>query len=523
MRFILSRRALLSFPAALPPLSCPRRNGIVAAAAAAALSSGGRTGLRCALTTGGSLRCFSHTPTRLSGSTGILQCSMPCLGDLGVCARGKSHDANRYSVRLHGTVTAFKHRRGYGFVLAEGVVAATPPRRHRYVALEPQAAADNQAGEAKTNPSPPAAQEEMLKELPKPFFFTRGSLLGGFYVTEGERVSFAVAPVRRGEGINRRVSGDLQSNRPGGADDRALTAEEFSLGSSEEASDGPTDPGASGTPSPLHFVAVDFRYYDAKTGEETPIAPLTLYGKVVEWDAEEGFGVIAELDVRRQFHEDAPRFPFSLKNVDLAFGTELRAGRYVRFCLEPAAPVHSGASEDPAVATALTSGAGAAADAAESVELVAQRVIIDATMERRKGASGRPLVLADAAPGTMTSESRFSGVVRELKTPNFGFIQDDLSGESIFFHLSNASSRVRAGDRVTYLLREIEYGKHAGKKGCFDVLVDEMASGRVPGEARNGRATAAAGSAGRDRQETAAGLRSKAPRAEDDLDFELLD
>ncbi|KAG5509767.1 hypothetical protein GH5_05634 [Leishmania sp. Ghana 2012 LV757] len=524
MLSIFSRRVLLTLPAASPLLSFTHRNNIVAADA---LSSGVRMSLRCALTSGLSLRYFSNTPTRLSDSAGIVHCSKLCLGDFGVRAKGKPHDASRYSVRLHGTVTAFKHRRGYGFVLGEGVTAAAQPHRHRYVPLAPQAAAaDGKGINTEPDPSPSSAQEEVLKELPKSFFFTRGSLQGGFYVTEGERVSFTVAPVRRGEGINRRVAGDAHSTRKDDADDGALAAAnaaELSPRSAEGWLDEPNDTGASSTPSQHHLVAVDFRYYDAKTGKETPITPLTLYGKVVEWDAEEGFGMIAELDTRRQFHEDAPRFPFCLNNVDLALGTELRAGRYVRFCLEPAVPVHGGANEDSAAATTLTTGAGAAGGAAECVELVAQRVIIDTTMERRKGISGRPLVLADAAPGTMSSESRFSGVVRELKADSFGFIQDDLSGESIFFHLSNSSSRVKAGDRVTYLLREIDHGKHAGKKGCFDVLVDETAASRMPDAFDSDRAAAGAGNAGWRRQDHAAARRSKTQRDGDDLDFELLD
>ncbi|CAG9571307.1 conserved hypothetical protein [Leishmania major strain Friedlin] len=475
-------------------------------------------GLSCALTSGLSLRCFSNTPARLSCGAGILHCSKLCLSGFGDPAQGRLHNANHGAVRLHGTVTAFKHRRGYGFVLAEGVAASAPPLKHTYVALDTHAAA------ARNNGVPPA-REEACNELHKSFFFTRSALMGGFYVTEGERVSFAVVAVPPGKGINRRVAGDSPSTRKDDGDHAALggaETAEFLLGSPEGELEEDSSAATSDTQSQLHRIAVSLRYYDAKTGKETPISPLTLYGKIVEWDAAAGVGVIAELDTRRQYHEDAPRFPFSLESVDLALGTELRSGRYVRFCLEPATHAQGGGGEDTAAAVTPTSGAEAAADVDEDVELVAQRVIIDSSMERRKGVFGRPLVLADAAPGTMTSESRFSGVVREVKADHFGFIQDDLSGESIFFHLSNASSRVKAGDRVTYLLREVEYGKHTGKKACFDVLIDQTVTSRARDAASDCGASAGAGNAGGHHRKHAAERRSKTARDEDDLDFELL-
>ncbi|CAJ1987388.1 Cold-shock DNA-binding domain containing protein [Leishmania donovani] len=510
-----SCRVLLTLPAALPPLSFTRRSDVVATAA---LRTGSRMGLSCALTSGLSPRCFSNTPARLSCGAGILHRSKLCLSGFGEPAQGRPHSTNHGAVRLHGTVTAFKHRRGYGFVLAEGIAASAPPLKHTYVALDTHAAAAR-------NDGVPPAREEPCNELHKSFFFTRSALMGGFYVTEGERVSFAVVPVPPRKGINRRVAGDSPSSCKDDGDHAALAAAEtaeFSLGSPEGGLEEDSSAVTSDTQSQPHRIAVSLRYYDDKTGKEKPISPLTLYGKIVEWDAAAGVGVIAELDTRRQYHEDAPRFPFSLENVDLALGTELRSGRYVRFCLEPATPAHSGGGEDTAAAATPTSGAEAAADVDEDVELVAQRVIIDSTMERRKGAFGRPLVLADAAPGTMTSESRFSGVVREVKVDHFGFIQDDLSGESIFFHFSNTSSKVKAGDRVTYLLREVEYGKHAGKKACYDVLIDQTSTSRAPGAASDRGASAGAGDAGEHHRKHAAERRSKTARDEDDLDFELL-
>ncbi|GET87144.1 hypothetical protein, conserved [Leishmania tarentolae] len=508
-------RVLLTLPAALPSLCFGRRGDLVAAASPRA---GRGMGLSCALTSGLSFRCVSHTPARLSCNTGVLRCSKLSLGSFGEPAQDRPYNANHRTVRLHGTVTAFKHRRGYGFVLAEGIAASAPPSKHRYVALEAHAAA---AG----NDGAQAAREEACHNLHKSFFFTRSALLGGFYVTEGERVSFAVAPVPPRKGINRRIADDSSSSRKDDGDHSSVVATEsaeFSLDNPEGELEEDSSAAKCHAQSQPHWTAVSLRYYDAATGKETPISPLTLYGKIVEWDVAEGVGMIAELDTRRQFHEDAPRFPFSLESVDLAFGTELRPGRYVRFCLEPSTPVHSGSGEDTASAAMPTGGTESAGDADEGLELVAQRVIIDSTMERRKGVFGRPLVPADAAPGTVTSESRFCGVVREVRADHFGFIQDDLSGESIFFHISNTSSRVKAGDRVTYLLREVGHGKHAGKKACYDVLVDKTSTNRSPDDSSDDGVAAGAGDARGHHQKHAAEGRAKTVRDADGFDFELL-
>ncbi|KAG5509450.1 hypothetical protein JKF63_06760 [Porcisia hertigi] len=520
--FMFSRRRLFKVCVTSPHLIFSHRTHVVTTAA---LSTSHKVSWGCALMSGLALRAFSNTPAQFGCSAGTLSYSKPCLGGFGAPGHDRRQGAGHSAVRLHGTITAFKHRRGYGFVLAEGVAAAAHPHRQTYVALESQTTTTADKGVLSEQ------EEEAGRDLPKSFFFTRAALHGGFYVTEGEQVSFSVSPLRHGEGVGRRVAGDSPSSGKEDGDPTAVAVadtEELSLGS-EQAELREHSSAATKKTSSQNHVAIDLRYYDAKTGKETPISPLMLYGKIVEWDAAEGLGMIAELDTRKQYHENAPRFPFSLENADLSLGTELRIGRYVRFCLEPASPLQVDGSEDTAAAATPVTAAGAAAaaaapDGSEDVELVAQRVIIDTTMERRKGAIGRPLVPANAAPGTMTSESRFSGVVREVKGAQFGFIQDDLSGESIFFHLSNASVKVKTGDRVTYLLREVAHGKHAGKKACYDVLIDEAATSRLPSALSDQRAATDDGDTGGGRRQAhAAKRRSKTAHDEEDLDFDLLD
>lgn len=391
-----------------------------------------------------SLRRFSatHALRVPCANHGFLHPSRPCLAD------AEPPTFPLPTQRLHGTVTAFKHRRGYGFVLAEGVATPSKPRpphaahgKATYVPLAPAepttAAAPSEAAATATN----AADVEAA--LHQTYFFRRADLNGGFYVTEGERVSFAVVP-----------SADARAKRA--APTRSIAgdgaADVFGLGDEAE-----PDPAGAST----HCKAADVAYYDVKTGNETPITPITLRGVVVEYDAGDGHGVLAELDTRKQLHDDAPRFPFGMEQLDLGVGRDVSVGSYVRFCLEPAEESGAGASR-----------------------LVPNRITRDSRAEQRRGANGRPLVPAGAAPGSVTARTRFHGVVREVRT-SFGFIVDDLSGESIFFHCSNAQSRIRSGDRVTYLLRELVHGKHAGKKGCFDVQLDRdgaqsAASGGAP-------------------------------------------
>ncbi|EPY30389.1 hypothetical protein AGDE_09468 [Angomonas deanei] len=263
--------------------------------------------------------------------------------------------------RLQGTVTGFKQRRGYGFILTEGIAAKDVTE---------------------------------VPEMGKEFFFTRYALDGGHYVTEGERVSFTpTTTIRDGK----------------------------SLG-----------------------MAKSIKYYNAITNEERSILPLSLEGKVVEWDPVEGTGVIVELDMKGRFHEDGPRFTVSLEELDLAPGAELYEGRYVRFC---------------------SSAAGA-----EGTLPVAQRVIVNRKAERERGAKGRPLVPQGADSDEVTDQTRLFGTVREIRDGKFGFIIDDLSGGSLFFPYTSKLRHARRGGRHGFLPpTRGGGGEHTGKPMCLNV------------------------------------------------------
>lgn len=312
--------------------------------------------------------------------------------------------------RLHGTVTAFKHRRGYGFITGEGVISGDAS----FILSELK-----KRGEGDVEGRDGYGQ----------YFFNRRSLDGGFFVTEGERVSFSVVPYNNSAGQ-----------------------------------------GGSGGGGGHHFRAVSIRFYDRRTKKETLITPPTLRGVVVKWDKVQGHGVIGELDTEGKYHPAlSPKFFFTVEEMDLAPGAEMREGRYVRFCVED--------------------GAGDEEGAVESAEgQNASRVIIDASMERKKGALGNPMLPPGARESTGADvQSRFSGVVREVVSSDggaarYGFVTDDLTGESIFFHGSDAFKGVKNGDQVTYLLREMTIGKHQGKKACFNIRRHDTASRAAAGD-----------------------------------------
>lgn len=311
-------------------------------------------------------------------------------------------------LRMHGTVTAFKHRRGYGFVLGEGIVGGP-------VSASGIGATDR----AQTSATPAAAPDA------PPFIFNRAALMGGFYITEGERIAFDV------------------EQRPIGLQSLGASTDSFRV-VDENLRDG-TEAGlvAKGDEETGKMsVAARIRMYDAKTQTERPIEPVTIRGRVVGWDAVTGTGTIGELDTKGEYHDDAPKFSVALDDFDLSPGTELRAGRYVRFCLEE--------------------------DDAESDVRSARRVIIDRSMEQRHGVHGRPIIPSNTPRG-QSSSTRFAGTITQLNE-RFGFVLDDYSNGSIFMHNSSVSEKgLQEGERVTYLLREVNMGKHAGKRACFDV------------------------------------------------------
>lgn len=411
------------------------------------------------LTAGLSTRSFSTSSTRLAATGLFHPCDVRLRRSAFKPLSGDAASPQQPAVRLHGTVTGFKHRRGYGFVLAEGVVPGTS--RPLYRAL------NSTGAEAEEDPAGSAAAAA-ADALHQTYFFTRQSLGGGFFVTEGERVSFAVQTVDPSVGTRRHLGAQPLPPLPT-ASSAGDIAEEFSLDAEEAGGAATQDAAAAATTTDtsLRQCAVKLRFYNLKTHAETAVTPITLHGKIVEWDEKAGRGVVAELDVDHVHHADAPRFPVAAEDLDLSASAHMFAGRYVRFCLGPAnAP---GGAEGEGEEGETGSAAAAAATINEDAPLVARRVVVDETAERRFGAGGRPLIPASADPATASDMMRFSGVVRDIRNGRFGFITDDLSGESIFFHSTNARADVQVNDAVSYLLREMTAGKHAGKKGCFDV------------------------------------------------------
>ncbi|KAK7201646.1 Cold-shock DNA-binding domain containing protein [Novymonas esmeraldas] len=477
MLSLFSRRVLLALPVAatpppLPPclLRCTHR--VSAATAIGSAGAAAAAAPRGALVTGASLRTFTHTAARLRCTAGVLCCTPVRLSVSNVVA-GTARQPRR---RLHGTVTAFKHRRGYGFVLAEGVV---PPASHAD-AVVAAAAAPEAGGTTEV-----AAREDGSAGLHETYFFTRSALGGAFYVMEGERVSFNVA-------MQTPKAHRVSSADDHGAADGAEAALE--LGKSE-------------APSAARPVAVKVRCYDAKTGRETPTAPQLLHGIVMEWDAHTQSGTVAELDLRGKLNSDAPRFPIALEDADLHPETEIYVGRCIRFCLE--AVQSAGNVLDDAAAN----------DAGEEATLKARRWIVDRYMELQHKTQGTaPLVSATAAP-----EVRLSGTVREMNGASFGFVRDDVRGESIFFHISAVlSPAVRVGDRVTYIVRESPRKKHQGRRECFDVVVDGTAPLPLLEEVDGTAAGGAPAQAGR-RSSSSSATRTTASRANEEFDFDLLD
>lgn len=405
-----------------------------------------------------------HTPLfRLLGSTAMLFTASKAPRDRPIFASTNSTAAAPVAVfpRLHGTVTGYKHRRGYGFILAEGVVGE-----------EPAATAGGDAAS-----SPPVDVSKLMTS----YFFTRNALMGGFYITEGERVSFDVE--------ERQSKGRLP--KPGFEARQkpkfvAIEAEEHAPTAAAAAAPAAAD----GNEGGVLNLAVRVQMLDLKTGCESPVEPIALRGKIVRWDAARGLGVIGELDTEGDYHADAPKFFVCLDDCDLIPGMELRSGRYVRFCVEKEDTAAAATSADVESSSLLSS----RAEMNSSGLPVARRVAVDRSMENRLAVVGRPLAPAGAARGTVTACTRFYGTVRDM-TAVFGFVQDELSGESIFFHISNARSKgLQAGDHVSYLLRELTHGRHTGKKASFDVRRERKPAAGSGGD--GGRAAAAGAVAG---------------------------
>ncbi|CCW67869.1 unnamed protein product [Phytomonas sp. Hart1] len=363
--------------------------------------------------------------------------------------------------RMHGTVSVFKNRRGYGFVTAKGFVGGPP------VSL-------------------PFPMDRLLDK----YFFTRASLSGGFRVNEGENVSFEIWERKGAQPFRMPGSGSF-------GEASSMTTGYVPL--HESVSKPIVTPTMVELPDDnfnnderLLHLAMRMCFYDIETNKESSISPTSLSGKVIKWDPIEGRGVISELDTDGHFHQDAPCFELTLDVMDISPGTEMRVGRYVRFCVDeegkhdgvenfiPTLSMGRKGVDDLSPTTSVTS--GELQPTSSTVPLRQARcAIIDVTAERTNAVVGVPIVPASAPIGTMNESTRFSGTIRLLEE-NFGFVKDDLEGDSIFFHLSNVSSqRLKVGERVTYLLRMLNHGKHLGKKACFDMR--RMKSGEDPREA----------------------------------------
>lgn len=444
------------------------------------------------------------------------------------------------SVRLQGTVTAFKHRRGYGFVLAEGYT------KKSWEIMKERLERD-EAGEERRKPEGPQTKAKMAKNgeqrrgdegvadpslLPAghDFFFTRGAMGGGFYITEGEHVSFRVKQLSEKDaaGVGRRrrhryVSrGQLSDDEDAGAGD--------------------------GRQGGHLFSAIGLRRYDPETGEEGRILPVAIQGVVTAWDAVAGVGTISELDVDGNLHDDAPTFTVLLEDVDLSPvasspDSYIDKGRYVKFCV--------GSTRS----TADSDGAAEGADDKKKVKKLerprALRVILDINMERKCGVVRPPPGAADSSRSTASSSRRAGsashstsvlpqqrGVIREMVERKYGFVVDDATGESIFFHVSEmvppptAESLPQVGDCVTYDVETIHGGRHAGKKHCvrvrlqhqdIDLALDTSDSSLAATPA--GRSDSTTGSSSTSSKSTAKKRKPKEKTAPKSLldEFDLLD
>ncbi|ORC86261.1 uncharacterized protein TM35_000291430 [Trypanosoma theileri] len=308
------------------------------------------------------------------------------------------------ATRRVGTVMSFMHRRGYGFLRETELSTIKKEGLHASSTSTAADAIRNKGSESTGNNTAGVS-----------FFFPRSSLDGGFYLTEGQTVSFDVRDIEPSQKLKARLASEKSS----------VVTTTTTTTSMESESEG----------SKSLSVAHRIRLYDTVTGKEKPVTPITLYGYVENWDSLAGTGVIAELDLSGSLHDDAPRFTVSLEDLDLAGRAELRRGRYVRFCLE-------------------------AGD-----RTAARRVIIDRSAEQKHAAQRLP----NTAENSTDDEKRHYGTVREVVEGRFGFVVLDETGESIFFHMSNAENGVKPGDTVSFALFEMTQGKHVGKRACVGV------------------------------------------------------
>lgn len=412
-------------------------------------------------------------------------------------ARGKKTDSTSpsmfpwdASLRLQGVVTAFKHRRGYGFVLAEGYTQTSTKLLEEKQNSMGEGSSDKEdfrPGNEKKR-SEHLAQESSSKPKSNDFFFTRAALGGGFFVREGDRVSFRVKPLAERDVEPKHVR-HCYISRGGGL----ITSGE--RGDLEE-SDGRESASRKET---HNFTAIGIRHYNAETGKESRVLPVSINGVVTQWSSSTGTGVISELDVDGKLHvDDAPKFEVRLENLDMSpipdcADSFLAVGRYVKFCTSvPSSSVElrtpDASSLDKQSTESATHSNKVEKDEKSSSPSCpalpqAYRVIIDIGAERRNGVIlKRPCETTVGSTGRQRSSSSSvgtlsnqRGVIREIVERKYAFVVDDASGESIFFHFSemveplSANNLPRIGDSVMYDTELIPYGRHAGKMHCVRV------------------------------------------------------
>lgn len=382
------------------------------------------------------------------------------------------------SLRLQGVVTAFKHRRGYGFVLAEGYTKASAELLKQQREAMSQEGGDSEALETNRQAKKSGASPHVGMPKPKSndFFFTRVALGGGFFVREGDRVSFRVKPLSEKDGESKRLRHSYVSR----GESLSITGER----ADSEDADGREGCFRKGGHS---FTAIGLRHYNPETGKESRILPVAICGVVTQWDPSTGIGIISELDVDGKLHvEDAPKFEVRLENIDISpvpdsSDSFLQEGRYVKFCTS----IPSSSNEaSPTASSRRSSSTGEDLQRSPSTSSnplsQAYRVIIDIGTERRNGVvTTRPSERAGASHTRQRpSSSSFGlladqrGVIREIVERKYAFVVDDASGESIFFHFSemleplSAQNFPRIGDSVVYDTELIPTGRHAGKRHC---------------------------------------------------------
>lgn len=383
--------------------------------------------------------------------------SFRCLSDQSISEIG-SQEASATppswdtSLRIYGFVTGFKHRRGYGFVLAEGYTRRS---------LEVQKKRELE----KTSKNEHRQATAGFFASSKDFFFSRSALGDGFYVTEGDCVSFRV-----------KVLEEAETKQKTSAPEYASRGTSMSSDLEDD-----TAVNASRHGKRKNFVALGLRRYDVASGGESRILPVSINGTVISWDEESGSGVIAELDLKGVLYDDAPKFRVLSSEVDLSPSPKsddsfLEKGRYVKFCFENK---ESNAADD--------------SKTNEEASLpLARRVIIDRTAEGQHGLVFKSKIQRpsfSSPPSSVLPEQR--GVIREIIEDKYGFIVDDATGESLFFHLSemndSETAEPHAGDTVVYDVETISRGRHSGKKQCSRIrLLSQSFEGSILSESSLG-------------------------------------